>query len=102
MSAKKATPTAVQTRGSGRPNKLYIQDFATREKIFRVETEIRRTKANGKDFDMLVKLARARKRTKGDVTRAIKLASHLVDGLGTPASEARAAKDMFATALTVV
>lgn len=101
MSAKKAASAVALTRGSGRPNKLYIQDFATNEKIFRVETEIRRTSANGRDFDTLVKLARKKKaRTKGDITRAITLANLLVDGLRTPAAEARAAKAMFAKALT--
>lgn len=100
MTAKKAAVFPA-TRGSGRPNVLLIQDYATKERIFRVETEIRRTTANSSDFNALVRLVRKRVRTAEDKRRATSLAHDLVDGLRTPAAEARAAKAMFAKALGV-
>lgn len=100
MSAKKAAVNAVP-RGSGHPNKLLIHDYATGDVTFRVETEIRRTKANATMFNALVKLVRKKVRTGKDNQTAVELASALVDGLRTPATEAKAAKAMFKAALNV-
>lgn len=100
MSTKKAAVHAGP-RGSGHPNKILMTDYATGDVTFQVETEIRRTKANAKMFNALVKIVKKKIRAAKDNQAAVELAYALVDGLRTPALEARAAKAMFKAALMV-
>jgi hypothetical protein len=98
MSAKKAA-AAQAPRGLGNPNVLYIADFATGDKTFRVETELRRNTANAADFNALVKLAKKPTRTIKERKDATKLVRTLVGGLAGSASLKRDAIRMFKIAL---
>ena len=99
MTAKK-TPPPPQFRGSGRPNKLLIQDFATGGTIsFQVETTIHRNSTNATLFDELVRLINKASPTPSDRARMKVIAHGEVDRFGTRPAEAAAAKAMFSSAL---
>ncbi len=98
MPAKKKT---FDPRGSGRPNKLVIRDYATGSVTVQVETAIHMNATNAALIDELIVLLAKPSKSTAEIARMKKIAHDEIDLMGTPPAEAAAAKSMFTKAFNV-